>query len=125
MIDYAIERVSRYWRVFTLLMLAVITLASLWPLAQLPAVPGSDKTHHLIAYAALVIPVALARPKRWRGLVALMLLWSGAIELVQPLANRYGEWLDLVANGAGLVLGIALVALWRRCRRQARTLADG
>ncbi len=31
--------------------------------------------------------------------------WSGAIELIQPYVNRYGEWLDLAANTGGLISG--------------------
>jgi len=42
-------------------------------------------------------------------------LWSGAIELIQPYVNRYGEWLDLAANVAGVAIGamvgIAIVRL--------------
>ena len=31
--------------------------------------------------------------------------WSGAIELIQPFVNRYGEFQDLAANITGLVCG--------------------
>ncbi|EEY99166.1 hypothetical protein VOA_001515 [Vibrio sp. RC586] len=41
------------------------------------------------------------------------LVYSGFIELVQPYVNRYGEWLDLGANGAGLVVGISIASFAR------------
>ena len=34
--------------------------------------------------------------------------YSGLIELIQPYVNRYGEWLDMLANTAGVVCGVAL-----------------
>ena len=97
-----------------LIALAIIIL-SLTPLSELPAVPGSDKTHHLIAYGALALPTAFAIPRKWLfwGLVYIAL--GGAIEFIQPYVNRYGEWLDFVANSAGVAIGTGLgIALKRR-----------
>ncbi len=104
----------RFWLAFTLLILGAITVLSLSPLPELPVQPpGSDKTHHFIAYAALALPVALARPRGWGWWLAGFLGWSGAIELIQPQVNRYGEWADLMANSAGLAMGVALAAALR------------
>lgn len=108
----------RHWRLLTIISLAVISLLSLWPNQMLPAVPGSDKTHHLIAYAALAFPTALRKPDRWYYLITGMALWSGAIELIQPFVNRYGEWLDMAANCTGLLLGCLLAQFVRHCTRQ-------
>lgn len=95
----------------TLLTLAAITTLSLWPLEFLPAVPGSDKIHHFIAYAALMLPTALRMPKHWLLIGLFFIIWSGAIELIQPYVNRYGEWLDLLANVAGLLSGLIIARL--------------
>ncbi|MCG8335796.1 MAG: VanZ family protein [Proteobacteria bacterium] len=95
-----------YWLVLTVIILVGITLLSLWPLEELPSVPGTDKTHHLIAYALLIFPVALGKPNKWFLAGFLFVCYSGAIELLQPFVNRYGEWLDMAANSAGLVCGI-------------------
>lgn len=94
------------WWVITPLTLVAITTLSLWPLGQLPALPGSDKTHHLVAYAALMFPVALRKPRCWPWIGVFFIGWSGAIELLQPYVNRYAEWLDLAANTAGLTCGL-------------------
>jgi len=99
------------WAAITLFILAVITALSLWPLEKLPLVPGTDKTHHLIAYTALMFPIALRKPNKWLSVGFLFIAYSGVIELVQPHVNRYGEWLDLAANTAGIVLGLIIAEL--------------
>lgn len=99
------------WIVFTLCTLAVITTLSLWPLEKLPSAPGTDKTHHLIAYAVLMFPTALRKPNKWILFGLLFISYSGAIELFQPYVNRYGEWLDMAANTAGVVCGLIIAEL--------------
>ncbi len=94
--------------------LLLITLLSLVPVAQLPSAPGSDKTHHLIAYFALALPVSLKGGPKWFFLLPVFVLWSGAIELIQPFVNRYGEWLDLAANATGVALGALAGVVLRR-----------
>lgn len=103
-----IRLIYRYWIVITLLLLFIITFLSLTPLESLPAVPGTDKSHHFIAYAALMFGVALRKPKNWPFIALFFICWSGGIEILQPYVNRYGEWLDLAANGGGLICGIVL-----------------
>jgi VanZ family protein len=99
------------WISITLLTLAAITALSLWPLEFLPSVPGSDKTHHFIAYAGLMLPTALRKPKYWLLIGLFFIGWSGAIEILQPYVNRYGEWLDLAANTAGIVCGLLIAQM--------------
>ena len=100
--------VQKYWLAITLLVLVAVTILSLLPAPSLPPVPGTDKTHHFIAYAALTFSVALARPKNWLLIACFFIAWSGAIEIIQPYVNRYGEWLDLAANAGGVACGILL-----------------
>lgn len=103
--------IKNYWLFLTLVTLTAITVLSLWPLAILPAAPGSDKTHHLIAYAMLMLPVALRKPKHWKLAGLSFIAYSGIIELLQPYVNRYAEWLDLAANTAGIVCGLLIAEL--------------
>ncbi|MFT5611165.1 MAG: VanZ family protein [Arenicella sp.] len=117
-VSFLLKLFSQYWAALTLLALAGITVGSLMPLAEMPLLPGSDKTHHLVGYAVLVFCTALRRPQYWLYLVLGFALWSGAIELIQPYVNRYGEWQDLVANCIGLLLGICLAQLARYCLRK-------
>ena len=102
---------KKYWIGITLLILAAITFLSLWPLDVLPSVPGTDKTHHLIAYAVLMLPTALRKPKNWIIYGLLFIIYSGAIELIQPFVNRYGEWMDLFANSTGIICGVIIASL--------------
>lgn len=108
--------VVRFHFIITVFLMVIITALSLWPVANLPAVPGSDKTHHFIAYGALMFPSALCflstkQFKKVMNVAMFFVAYSGAIELIQPYVNRYGEWLDLAANSAGLVCGITLASL--------------
>ncbi len=100
---------TRWWWLATV-MLVLVSYFSLLPLPQLPDVPGTDKLHHFIAYALVVFPIAVRRPKFWLGYALILFAYSGVIEILQPYVNRYGEWLDLLANGAGILIGIA--AAW-------------
>lgn len=105
--------IKRYWISVTLFLLTIITVFSLTPLKELPPVPGSDKTHHFIAYAALIFPAALRKFDYWLLVGLFFMCWSGAIELIQPYVNRYGEMQDMIANTTGLLCGVILAILIR------------
>jgi len=94
-----------HYKAVTVFLLIVITALSLYPLPELPAVPGKDKTLHLLAYAVLAFPVSFARPNAHIRIIIFFLLWSGMIEFVQPYVNRTREAEDLLANTVGLFLG--------------------
>ncbi len=103
-----IEVLLRRGLTISALILTVILIASLWPADQLPEIIGSDKAHHFISYALLMIPTVLASPKRWAWFGLFFIGVSGGIEIIQPFVNRYGEWLDLLANGLGLAVGVLI-----------------
>lgn len=104
---------EQYWQIITIVVLVLITLGSLFPVEHLPAAPGSDKTHHLIGYCALMLPIAMRRPKYWLAFALFFIVWSGLIELIQPYVNRYGEWLDMLANACGIVIAIIISQILR------------
>ena len=103
--------IKTQWAVFTLIILVAITFLSLSPLDELPTAPGSDKTHHLVAYALLMLPTAIRKPNNWILFGLLFIFYSGAIELIQPYVNRYGEWMDMLANTAGIICGVFIAEL--------------
>ena len=107
-----------YWRAITLLVLACITTLSLLPVEQLPIVSGSDKIHHFLAYGFLTLPVAIKKPKHWQIILLSFVFYSGIIELIQGLFGRNGEWLDLVANGTGILSGLALAQVILMIKKQ-------
>ena len=88
-----------------------ITLLSLWPLSELPPVPGGDKTHHFVAYGLLMLPTALRKPDHWILYGLFFIAYGGAIELIQLYVNRHGEWMDMLANTAGVICGIVAAEL--------------
>ena len=100
--------IKHYWLIISVFLLTAIATLSLWPAEYLPQVPGSDKIHHFISYGALMLPVALRKPKCWLWITLGFAGFSGAVELIQPSVNRYGEWLDMAANVAGLACGFIL-----------------
>lgn len=100
-----VAALKHHWIACTVALLGVITFLSLWPLPELPELPGNDKTGHFITYATLMLPAAIRRPKYWLLYGLLFIAYSGVIELIQPFVNRYGEWLDLAANTTGILLG--------------------
>ena len=103
-----VKLIETHWLSLSALILLLITILSLIPMDELPEVPGTDKTHHFIAYGALVLPTALRKPKHWLLIALFFILYSGAIELIQPYVNRYGEWLDLLANTGGVFCGLTI-----------------
>ena len=49
-----------------------------------------------------------------QGAVAFLIffaIYGGVIELIQPLVNRHGEWVDLIANTTGLMVGCLIAIL--------------
>lgn len=116
-----INLIKTNWLFITVILLVSIATLSLWPAANLPQVPGSDKTHHFIAYGALMLPVALMKPKNILYITCGFALFSGAIELIQPYVNRYGEWLDMAANVAGLFCGYLLAQIMLFCSNKTNT----
>ena len=109
--------IKQFWQGITLVILVLITLSSLYPAEYLPQVPGSDKTHHFIAYCALMLPTALRRPKYWLAIALFFIVYSGVIELIQPYVNRYGEWLDMAANTSGILCGWLLAHFLLRTKQ--------
>ena len=77
----------------------------------------SDKIDHLLAFAALAGAGALSLPDRLRSLVIVgvtMLALGAAIEWGQTFVpGRFADIDDLLADGAGVLLGLGAVKLIR------------
>ena len=86
----------------------VIAFLSLYPLPKLPEFPDTDKAYHLAAYFLLALPSGLKKPNKWVLFIFLFIIFGGIIEIIQPYVNRYGEWLDFLANTIGVILGFFL-----------------
>ena len=75
----------------------------------------SDKTLHFIAFSILTLLLFLSyRLSIWKGTVYL-LLYAAFIEFSQYFTpNRCAEWLDIMADGIGIVLGLFLYASYKK-----------
>lgn len=108
--------------VATFAIAGVIAILTLMPASDLPRrVPGTDKLHHFLAFAALVFPALAVRPSAARWILPLAIAYGGLIELIQPYFGRSAEWGDFVADAlgafAGALAGLAAHRLWLRRKR--------
>ncbi len=102
----------------SLLIVLLVTFGSLIPGSSLPDAPGSDKLHHFVAYAAIVFPVCVVRPRAALWMVPLAVAYGGMIEAIQPTFGRTADLGDVVANTTGALIGAA--AAWAAHRPLAR-----
>ncbi len=84
----------------------IITFLSLYPIKEQPSLPGSDKIHHLIAYAALTICIGFRKPSNYFLIIIFFSIYSGLIEIIQPYLNRFGEIEDFLFNNFGILIGL-------------------
>lgn len=100
---------------------AAVAWLSLAPGGTIPQSNEIDKILHVTGYAGLVWLGGMACPS-WRlraGLLAGLLAYGGALELVQDgLPQHQASALDMAANAAGLGIGLALVAACDRALRR-------
>jgi len=90
------------------LCLAAVTVMSLLPTSYLPPPVFSvwDKAQHALGFLVLIVLGLIAYPQRVWYLPPMLLVYGGAIELAQAATGwRYGEWLDLLADGVGILAG--------------------
>jgi len=97
------------------LLAIVIACLTLFPLEVPQGVPGTDKTHHVIAFAALVLPAAFLFPRILVWTAPFAILFGGAIELVQPYVGRFRSLGDFQADMLGVLVGVLIGLLLRRC----------
>lgn len=94
---------------------ALICWLTLTP-QDLPKVQSlpTDKLAHILAFAALIAPVAVLRPRFLWWILPLAALLGFGIELVQPWVGRHREWADGGADLIGLLAGTIAGLLVRR-----------
>jgi VanZ family protein len=100
------------WIALSAVLVAAIVYASLAPDPPLPAAPaGFDKVEHFTAYCALAVWFTglYPRTRYWQVVAGLLALGLG-IEVAQGVMQlgRSAEVLDMVANAAGVGVGLLL-----------------
>ena len=110
----------------TVFWLSVVGLGilSLVPVDLLPAQSFNvwDKAQHALGFAWLALLGLLSYPRQPTRMAVCLLIYGAVIELAQAATGwRYGEWSDLAADGAGILLGA--LAWWLLLRRRLRPTA--
>ena len=99
-----------------------ITILSLIPFGHIQLiqnVPLADKWTHILMYATLATTIALEYLRQHKqphcrqlitNAIIAPILMSAALELLQEYATNYrsGEWLDLLANTIGVLIGTSI-----------------
>ena len=94
-----------------------LVIGSLIPVDLLPPQAASiwDKGQHAFGFGWLALLGLLGYEKRpWTIVIGLVIL-GGVVELLQAATGwRYGEWLDFLADGVGILFGATLWLGWQR-----------
>jgi len=91
--------------------LAVLVLA-LMPSPPSMITTGWDKSNHLLAFAVMAVLGCKAFPQRVVFTFLGLLAYGALIEILQSFTpTRSAEWLDLFADGLGILLGWWLIRL--------------
>lgn len=77
-----------------------------------PTASHIDKVYHLVAFACIVLPCARFYMRSLVWIVPITICLGGGIELIQPHVGRDGDWLDFLADVAGIGVGIAIGRMW-------------
>lgn len=104
-----------------------ISALTLIPLSAPSAVPGTDKAHHVLAFAILTMPCAALYPKGLFRVVFAAAVYGGLIEVIQPYVGRHGETADVLADLLGVGIGAAfglLLHIIFKCRIARRAASS-
>jgi len=109
-------RLERAFRAMFWLCFIGLTGLALSPAPYLPPLDifnWWDKAQHAIGYGSLTVSALLAYPHKPKWKVAALLCIHGClIEVLQYFSGyRYGDWQDALADGLGVVLGLAFFVL--------------
>ena len=110
-----IQSRTTVWLLLSVVLAATVAVLTLSPQASMPIGPqGVDKFYHMAAFAALIFPTALLRPKWCLRFGCLAILYGGIIEAIQPIFGRSADMSDFWADGLGVAMGIFLGVAARR-----------
>ena len=77
---------------------------------------------HALAFAVLGFLFELARGRFSLKVSCFLLLAYGPLsEIIQPLTGRYFDWIDILEDTIGVILGIGLAWLLKFCLERRRT----
>ena len=100
----------RFFDIYLTIALALtILIGMLAPISEVTIAPaGTDKIIHVVAFAALVFPLALTKRIGLFPLFMLASLFGGIIEIIQPSFGRNADIIDWLADSVGVICGMAV-----------------
>jgi hypothetical protein len=115
-------RAIRLFRTATLAWAAIVAWLAFRPPTGIDSGLPWDKANHALAFLVLTVLTGRGWPGGSRLVLVLLMLGAGiGIELVQglPQIGRDADVMDVVADGAGLLAGLGVLA-WMRRRTDVR-----
>ena len=110
-----------FLRVASVAVVIIIWILSFLPGVAMPDLPGGDKWHHALAYFACMFCWGqwVTLPVQRLKLAIIFILMGALIECLQGLTSyRSFEWLDMVADAAGVIIGWMAVTVQLAVRRR-------
>ena len=105
-------RPSQWQVAFVLCVFCVLVLA-LVPAPPRLFTTGWDKSNHLLAFSVMAWLGARAFPQRMVLVLLGLLAYGALIEILQSFTpTRSAEWLDLLADALGILVGWLIVSGW-------------
>ena len=92
----------------TIVLALIILIGMLAPISEVTTAPaGTDKIIHILAFAALVLPLAITKRIGLCPLFIFASCFGAIIEVIQPSFGRSAEIIDWIADIAGVIFGLA------------------
>ena len=110
-----------FTNIFAIVLLSVYpgSLLGLIFLGNDDVLPGSDKSHHFIAYFITTIFGLLAYSKKniFLLLSFSLLILGSILEIIQIwIPNRSFELLDMLSNTSGVVIGLSVIQIFDKIK---------
>jgi VanZ family protein len=120
--------VLRYMPLFFSIGVVLTTILALLPSPSVPQLfQFWDKAQHALAFTVLTITGGLAFPKKVKLVYIGLIMYGALIEIMQSAltTTRFGDVLDWLADGVGVLIGIVAYASVTSIRAQrAKTKAS-
>ncbi len=105
-------KLQRISRILVIVVAVIILVLSLLPKEEIKNVPLSDKFWHFSAYASLsfLAYFTFVKSINFKSTVIIIVacfVFGAVIELLQPLVGRNREYMDLLVNAIGVLVGAA------------------
>lgn len=106
---------ARKWTLAFVTCVVTILVLALMPAPPTMISTGWDKSNHLLAFGTLTWLALHAFPQRLKSALLGLLAYGALIEILQFFTDtRSAEWLDLLADSVGILLGWGMVKLWHK-----------